>query len=233
MRREGRSPVHDTIPIPHRCSARCPLRIPPSSTIRSPRRPRPARPRSRARRSTGCACRCRSRSTTSTCGCSRTATAGRSSTPAIGNAPTRALWERHFAQTLGGKPVTRIIATHYHPDHVGNAAWLAERFGCPRDDDAGRVPDRARDRATSARRTARPTPASCSACTAWRADDVARAWRRAATATARWCPSFPPSFDRILEGDTRRAGGTRLARHRRPRPFARAPVALLRGRSTC
>ncbi|HYH21069.1 MAG TPA: MBL fold metallo-hydrolase [Azospirillum sp.] len=43
----------------------------------------------------------------------------------------RTLWERHFAETLGGRPVTRILLTHQHPDHVGLAAWLAERFGAP------------------------------------------------------------------------------------------------------
>jgi Zn-dependent hydrolases, including glyoxylases len=48
-----------------------------------------------------------------------------------GNAPTRALWQTHFTGTLGGKPLTRVIATHYHPDHLGNAAWLAARFSCP------------------------------------------------------------------------------------------------------
>ena len=32
---------------------------------------------------------------------------------------------------MGGRPLVRIIATHYHPDHLGNAAWLSERFGCP------------------------------------------------------------------------------------------------------
>jgi glyoxylase-like metal-dependent hydrolase (beta-lactamase superfamily II) len=48
-----------------------------------------------------------------------------------GDAATRALWETHFTGTLGGKPINRIVATHYHPDHLGNAAWLAERFGCP------------------------------------------------------------------------------------------------------
>ena len=41
---------------------------------------------------------------------------------------TRAIWEQHFAGTMGGKPITRIIVTHYHPDHLGNAQWLAERF---------------------------------------------------------------------------------------------------------
>jgi len=49
----------------------------------------------------------------------------------IGSEATRALWERHFAATLRGRPIRRIIATHCHPDHVGNAAWLAARFRCP------------------------------------------------------------------------------------------------------
>ena len=48
-----------------------------------------------------------------------------------GDAPTRAFWNAHFSTTLGGRPLKRVIATHYHPDHLGNAAWLAERFGCP------------------------------------------------------------------------------------------------------
>ncbi|HVO87351.1 MAG TPA: MBL fold metallo-hydrolase [Casimicrobiaceae bacterium] len=45
-----------------------------------------------------------------------------------GDRTTRAAWDRVFADTLNGTPVTRIVATHYHPDHLGNAAWLAERF---------------------------------------------------------------------------------------------------------
>ncbi len=48
-----------------------------------------------------------------------------------GNAATRELWHAHFAGSLSGKPLTRVIATHYHPDHLGNAAWLAARFSCP------------------------------------------------------------------------------------------------------
>jgi glyoxylase-like metal-dependent hydrolase (beta-lactamase superfamily II) len=47
-----------------------------------------------------------------------------------GDATTRALWERQFATTIEGQPVPRIIATHCHPDHIGNAAWLAAHFGC-------------------------------------------------------------------------------------------------------
>jgi glyoxylase-like metal-dependent hydrolase (beta-lactamase superfamily II) len=47
----------------------------------------------------------------------------------LGNAPTRALWETIFAGKIGAKPVRRVLVTHYHPDHAGNAAWLCERTG--------------------------------------------------------------------------------------------------------
>jgi glyoxylase-like metal-dependent hydrolase (beta-lactamase superfamily II) len=47
-----------------------------------------------------------------------------------GDQPTRRLWEAHFESTLRGKRIDRVIATHCHPDHVGNGAWLAQRFDC-------------------------------------------------------------------------------------------------------
>jgi len=47
----------------------------------------------------------------------------------LGNAPTRALWDKIFAGRIGAKPVRRVLVTHYHPDHAGNAAWLCERTG--------------------------------------------------------------------------------------------------------
>ncbi|MDB5432000.1 MAG: fold metallo-hydrolase [Caulobacter sp.] len=31
---------------------------------------------------------------------------------------------------LGGRPVTRMIVTHLHPDHVGLAGWMTRKFGC-------------------------------------------------------------------------------------------------------
>ena len=44
-------------------------------------------------------------------------------------APSRAAWEALFEGPLAGRRVTRIIVTHFHPDHVGLAGWLTERFG--------------------------------------------------------------------------------------------------------
>jgi glyoxylase-like metal-dependent hydrolase (beta-lactamase superfamily II) len=43
-------------------------------------------------------------------------------------ADVRAQWEQVWQATLGGRPVTRLIVTHFHPDHAGNAAWLSERW---------------------------------------------------------------------------------------------------------
>ena len=40
----------------------------------------------------------------------------------------KALWERVFEQELDGLPVLRVLVTHMHPDHVGLAHWLCERW---------------------------------------------------------------------------------------------------------
>jgi len=47
----------------------------------------------------------------------------------LGNQATRTLWEQIFKEKIGAKPVKRVLVTHYHPDHAGNAAWLCERTG--------------------------------------------------------------------------------------------------------
>jgi glyoxylase-like metal-dependent hydrolase (beta-lactamase superfamily II) len=47
----------------------------------------------------------------------------------VGLPDVRALWEQIFAGHLGGRRVTRVILTHFHPDHLGNAGWLTERWG--------------------------------------------------------------------------------------------------------
>jgi glyoxylase-like metal-dependent hydrolase (beta-lactamase superfamily II) len=46
----------------------------------------------------------------------------------LDDAPTRAAWEALLAGALAGRPITRILVTHYHPDHIGLAGWLCERF---------------------------------------------------------------------------------------------------------
>lgn len=48
----------------------------------------------------------------------------------ITNDATRAAWEQIFASELQGLPVLRVIVTHMHPDHIGLAHWLTERWQC-------------------------------------------------------------------------------------------------------
>lgn len=42
---------------------------------------------------------------------------------------TREQLEAIWGKALGGLPITRLIVTHYHPDHAGNMAWICERWG--------------------------------------------------------------------------------------------------------
>ena len=49
----------------------------------------------------------------------------------IATARTKELWEQIFAERLGGLPVSRVIVTHYHPDHIGLADWLVQRWQVP------------------------------------------------------------------------------------------------------
>jgi glyoxylase-like metal-dependent hydrolase (beta-lactamase superfamily II) len=40
-------------------------------------------------------------------------------------------WDALFKGPLAGKPVTRVIVTHFHPDHIGMAGWLCQRWNVP------------------------------------------------------------------------------------------------------
>ena len=40
---------------------------------------------------------------------------------------SKAIWEVLLSGPLQGKPVTRVILTHHHPDHVGLAGWFQSR----------------------------------------------------------------------------------------------------------
>ncbi len=49
----------------------------------------------------------------------------------IGSTQTREAWESVIANELDGLPIVRVLCTHTHPDHLGNAGWLCARFGAP------------------------------------------------------------------------------------------------------
>lgn len=49
----------------------------------------------------------------------------------IASATTQNAWETIFKNDLQGLPVVRVIVTHMHPDHIGLAHWLCERWQVP------------------------------------------------------------------------------------------------------
>jgi glyoxylase-like metal-dependent hydrolase (beta-lactamase superfamily II) len=49
----------------------------------------------------------------------------------ISREESKAQWETIFATQLEGLPILRVIVTHMHPDHIGLAHWLCERWSTP------------------------------------------------------------------------------------------------------
>lgn len=46
----------------------------------------------------------------------------------IATTEIRTLWQALWDGPLSEKPLSRMLVTHMHPDHVGNAAWLITHF---------------------------------------------------------------------------------------------------------
>lgn len=48
---------------------------------------------------------------------------------AFNNADCRGLWQTLLGTVLDGKPLSRLLVTHMHPDHMGLAGWLVAETG--------------------------------------------------------------------------------------------------------
>ena len=49
----------------------------------------------------------------------------------LGSQGCKEAWQRLAGELLRDKPVGRIIVTHFHPDHIGLAGYLHEKFQAP------------------------------------------------------------------------------------------------------
>jgi len=47
----------------------------------------------------------------------------------LGTDACKEVWEAVLAGPLQGEDLLSVVVTHFHPDHVGLAGWLTERFG--------------------------------------------------------------------------------------------------------
>lgn len=41
------------------------------------------------------------------------------------------IWKQTIKKLVRGRPITKIIVTHYHPDHIGGACWLTQTYNAP------------------------------------------------------------------------------------------------------
>ena len=49
----------------------------------------------------------------------------------IGSRECKSVWEKALGGIMAGRRVTKVIATHLHPDHTGLAGWLCRKFDAP------------------------------------------------------------------------------------------------------
>jgi glyoxylase-like metal-dependent hydrolase (beta-lactamase superfamily II) len=47
----------------------------------------------------------------------------------VANDQTKSIWQSIIHQKLGGRPIVRVLCTHFHPDHIGLADWLCSGAG--------------------------------------------------------------------------------------------------------
>ncbi|HEX2197560.1 MAG TPA: MBL fold metallo-hydrolase [Burkholderiales bacterium] len=120
----------------------------------------------------------------------------------IGDAETRALWEKILPPDVG-----RIIVTHYHPDHAGNAGWLCERFGVQMWTTQGEYLTAHAVRSSSAGYTGEAVLSVFKKNGLDPERSAAMARMRGNNRYAELVPEFPHAYRRIIEGDRVRIGG--------------------------
>lgn len=114
-------------------------------------------------------------------------------------------WATALAGVLGGRPVTRVICTHMHPDHIGLAGWLCEQFDAPL--------LMSRTEYVTARMLladeALGPPAGAESfyrAAGWLDEQVAR-WRDGYGGFSRMVQDFPRDYRRVQDGDVLSIGG--------------------------
>jgi len=119
----------------------------------------------------------------------------------IGNEQTRALWDRLLERF---KRIRRVVLTHYHPDHAGNAEWLCTRFGVELWTTQGEYLTAHAVRASAAGYTTEAVLKVFQSNGLDAAKHAAMSGR--GNRYAQMVPGFPHSYRRIIDGDVVKIG---------------------------
>ncbi|HVF65019.1 MAG TPA: MBL fold metallo-hydrolase [Casimicrobiaceae bacterium] len=124
-----------------------------------------------------------------------------------GDEATRTIWREVENTMLATRPLRRIIVTHYHPDHAGNAQWLAQRFDVPVAMSAGEY---LTGHAVLAQAAGYGVEDSCALFMAHGVDgDYLDAMRQRGNRYRAGVPEFPSRHRRIYPNDAIAIGGRR------------------------
>ena len=112
-----------------------------------------------------------------------------------------------FANELEGLPLLRVIVTHMHPDHIGLAHWLCERWNIPlwisaTDYHLARLASQESTRGMGGERAA-----NFFAAHGLNDPAAVEAIRRRTSYYANLVPTVPERFRRLLDGSVLRIGG--------------------------
>jgi glyoxylase-like metal-dependent hydrolase (beta-lactamase superfamily II) len=122
--------------------------------------------------------------------------------------PCRAGWEAVFLGPLRARAVTRVIVTHFHPDHIGLAGWLTGRFEVPLWM-TGEEWLFARMLAADVRDTPPKQAVAYWRAAGWSTDRIEEEVRKGWGRFASYVAPIPVSFTRIREGDVLAIGSRR------------------------
>lgn len=118
----------------------------------------------------------------------------------------RDAWKTLWRGELAGVRVTRMIGTHFHPDHIGLAGWMCDRHAAPLVLTRGEWLT-ARMLVADARDTVPGEMLAFWRGAGWDADQIAHASARGWAGFKRIVTPLPLGFTRIRDGDTLSIGG--------------------------
>lgn len=125
----------------------------------------------------------------------------------MNTADARAAWKALWKGPLAGVRVTKMIGTHFHPDHIGLAGWMHDKHACPVVMTRGEWLT-AQMLVADARDAIPLDVTAMRVAAGWDAEQIAHAAARGWAGFRQIVTALPLGYTRIKDGDTLRIGAT-------------------------